>query len=556
MKRILFSLLLLLACAGISSASIGVWQPQGIVITSSSDYPGQPNVFYASSGCVVISSPCFEVIFSTAASGVDYAECTVATPPVCTRYSSNPVISETSFGANPYARVFKNGSTYYLYGSGGVRAAAIQAWTASSLTGTWTQQNATAISKGTTGQWDADGVMQLNVAAVVGGTWYGYYAVYTPANNPGWSMGLATSSNGTTWTKQGTSAAITAYGPSNFCWQQVGSTYYGWSQILLPNIPGNSSNEVPSDIMRFSASSPSGPWTALGTTTYYRNSITNEGMDLLTGQVGDPSIVSDGTNLWMFYSSNSTGGAWQISAAKAPNTTFAQLVQSYEGVYDIPIPWAGKTNTPLNLSQVASDNFQRANQNPLSGNWTRISTSGNFTTAELTSDLVYPTTTNTVRASYYWNPASWNADQWSSVTLASLAVNASTFGGAVRESTSGAATEYVGGIYGTASGDYRIQSIISGTVTALVTSTAAGVSPASGDIITCTIVGSQISVYYNGFLIGTVSDSNIASGASGFTLYSASSVTDSEMSGWAGGSIQAAPLISNGGQVGAFLVGP
>jgi hypothetical protein len=532
------------------ATSIGPWAKQGTVIAAvSSDSPGQPNAFFEASGCVIVSNPCFKLIFGTT-NGICYAESSDGA--TYTRYATNSciVISKTNFGnAYAYPRIYKNGSTYNM--AVGPIAGPIQIWTSTNLT-SWSVQNANAIQ-------DSGNTLQLSVVDIVGGTWYGYYAFTTNANVNGWQMRLATSPDGITWTKV-TSNTITYEGPSNFEFHKVGSVYYGWSQITLPNIPGNTNAQFPSDIMRFYALSPTGPWTPLGTPTLYRTTAvegvaTGGGAFNITGQVADPSLVSDGTNLWIYYTADSSGGSWVICAAKAANATFAQLVAGYEGVKDIPIPTAA--GLALNLNQQAADTFTGSNANPIAGNWTRVSTLSNFGTAQLLSNAAVAAVTSPQRASYYWNAQAFDNDQWSQITVTTCN-GTSICGVATRESTSGAASEYQGtwvGVSGLGvNGGCRIQKFVSGTSTTLAS--CSGIKLSSGDSVVQASIGTTLSLYFNGVLIMTITDSSLAAGSPGFQMFAVSAATDTVEDNWTGGNVVAAAAIPTPAGTAAGAYGP
>jgi hypothetical protein len=513
----------------------GIWVKQGTVIPAvSADTPGQPNVLFET-GAQILSGTVFKCWFGTT-NGICYAESTDGLS--WTRYVSNPVINKTNFANNyAYPRVYKNGATYYMFV--GPLNGPIQVWTSTDGLA-WSVQNATAISQGSAGQWDNPRCTQLNVLALVGSTWYGYYTGTTNENTVGWRMGLATSPNLITWTKGGSNPVITYEGPSNFCWAQVGSVYYGWSQITLPGIPGNSSPQLPSDIMRFYATNPAGPWTPLSTSTMYRTTL-SEGMANaggawnFSGQVADPTLVQAGADLWMFYTLDASGGGWVIGAAKAASTTIAQIVTGYEGVSNIPIPWNNNSTAPLQLATQATDSFTRADENPIAGNWTQVSSLSGFGQAQLSGNQVMATVAGT-RASYYWNAQAWNADQWASIKV-TVCTAVSNVGISLRNSTSGAATCYMCLFLGTLGtpGTIRIQKFVTGTFTSLYSASTFTLN--ANDIITGSVIGTQISMYVNGALVLNGTDASIASGAAGWVVNGITLNTNAAIDDWTGGNI-------------------
>jgi hypothetical protein len=313
----------------IANAFEPTWTNEGTVISLGGAW--QPNVIYEGNA-KILSGNVFKMWYSSFVTGnVYYAESTDGLS--WTQYSGNPILTGVS-----YIKVYKYGGTYYLYGSpdSGNQGPSTQinAYTSSDgLTFALAKSSALTTSGSS---WNSQWVAQLCVVDVVSGTWYGYYTGSNSATQ--YTMGLATSADGINWTPGGSNPVIIYGGPSNFSFIKIGSTYYGWSQVTLP-IYGVT--QAPNDIMRFSATNPSGPWTPLGTPTYYRTLI-SEGGGNLTGQVSDPCISAANGNVYMWYSADST--AWNptnsvINAAIAYGMTVAQLVQTKEGIVGSPIPW-------------------------------------------------------------------------------------------------------------------------------------------------------------------------------------------------------------------------
>lgn len=538
------------------ATAFNVWTPQG-TITLTGSIPEQPNVIFEGNA-QILSGNVFKMWYQTGGaapggspSGMWYAESTDGIN--FTEFGSNPVIVD-AWGI----KVFKNGSTYYCYYTLGI-SSSTKILVATSTNGTtWTPQTPSSSITSANSPWSTafDGaVFQLGVAGQdTGGLWHGYYggAIGSGAtiNYP---VGHATSPDLINWTPVAGNpvASFSPYvgiGSANLTFQKIGGVYYGWSQSVLPNEanaqqsanPGN----LPTDIFRWSSSSPAGPWTFLGPGSTLYRSLTSEGVNSGNGQVGDPSIVFDGTNTWMYYTGSTngtTGTNYTLNAAKAASTTFAQLVATYEGVFNVPI----SGNPSLNLNVLASDNFQRANVSPIGGNWSP-EVAGK--TAKIVSDVVTNVTVST-QGDSYWNALTWNADQWSQVTVSSF--TASGFiGPSVRMSTSGADTSYkfVGATSGSGVGtlgNWLLAKRVAGTQTTLFT---APLTVSAGDVLLLVVIGTNLYVYYNGTMVCTVSDSSISSGAPGFnvdaTSASPSLQANASISAWSGGTFQNAPPIN------------
>lgn len=508
---------------------IGVWQKQGTVVPSvASDAPGQPIVIFEG-GAKILSGNVFKMWFSTT-NGMAYAESSDGI--TWTRFGSNPVVA----GAGFLSTLKKSGSTYYLYvGDQSV----IKAYTSTDGT-TFALQNASAVVLGGIGVWDHTQIAQLNVLTIDGsGTWWGYYSGKN--GNVPWGLGLVTSTDGINWTKSGSNPISGAGAAGIFSGQSIAGTFYAWSQAVLSGIPG-STTVLPSDLVRFKASAPGGPWTSLGTPTFYRTTAA-EGVNTALGQVADPSLISVNGTLYLYYSTLSNGNAPStqvISLATAPSTSFAQLVNNYEGVLNIPI--TTNAGLALQLKMLASDNFQRANANPIGGNWTPLGVAG-FGNAQLLSNS-FTAAAAGVNPDSFWNALAFPNDQWAQVTIATC--TSSDAGILLRGNTAAGGSGYRF-IVNTINNTWIVQSIVAGAVTNISTGNPITFTP--GDVFTAAAIGTQLSFYQNGNLLGTFTDSNVSSGSPGAIPFCPSVVTSVAITAWSGGSVVNPPNIIVGANV-------
>ena len=194
-------------------------------------------------------------------------------------------------------------------------------------------------------------------------------------------------------------------------------------------------------------------------------------------------------------------------------STFQELVQTYEGIYDIPQP---STNYGFvnQLHQLATDPFTSGDTN-----WTQLTSTSGWNAPTFGTGSASSTGSATRSTAYYSGGSiSWPNDQWASATL--LAVqNGSVYASVLlRSSTSGAATCYMATVQGALGGEIftYIEKFVANAYTQIVSSP---ITWNVNDVVTFAVVGTTLSLYQNGNLIWCGSDSAIASGAPGISLY-------------------------------------
>lgn len=153
-----------------------------------------------------------------------------------------------------------------------------------------------------------------------------------------------------------------------------------------------------------------------------------------------------------------------------------------------------------------SDNFNRANENPLAGNWSTMYGSSSF---QLTAYLV-KTLASSPPCVEYWNADAFAVNHYSQITYASN----TSVGPAVRIDTSGTAANcYAAKIISTTS--IQIIKIVAGAALVNV-GTAFTISPAlTNETIKLAVTGTTLELFVAGVSQGTQSDSSISTGAPG-----------------------------------------
>lgn len=528
------------------STAFNIWKPQGHIIANpGGTVLGNPSVIPGING-VVLSGTVFGAFAGYDENGAVYYFESADGLTSWTPYGSNPI---TLSGAAYFPTVYEFSGTYYLYAClTGFPGTGIGVYTSSSPIGPWTAQGGIQIPLGSAGAWDSTGVFQLNVLTQLNGTWYAYYSGY---NGTQFGQGLVTSTDLIHWTKSVSNPIFP--GPiGNMCFLTVGNVYYAYAAFPNPNA---TMKALGNDYLgRWSATAPSGPWTSLEynnvqVPTYYISSPAelNNGTSLPASNANDQRLVVANGNIYMYYTYTLTGGNEQgVYAALASGITPAQLISSYEGVFNIPFPIVPQ----LNLVTLGADTFNRANVNPLGGNWSPV-VSGK--TSQIVSDIV--NTSALGEGDSYWNATSWAADQWSESTINNI-TSGSFAGTTVRSSTAGANTGYRIVAQGLgASTSVSIQLLVTGTTTNLAT---LSFTLSSGDTLLFVVIGTNVLLYWNTFLIANYSNAVISSGAAGFELSSGTSTANAGISAWSGGSFQAAPAITfsisgNAGAAGATV---
>ncbi len=181
------------------------------------------------------------------------------------------------------------------------------------------------------------------------------------------------------------------------------------------------------------------------------------------------------------------------------------------------------------MTQLATDNFTRANANPIGGNWT---TSPGDAALQIVSNKAAPGA-NTGYASAYWNAITWPNDQWSEVTLDTE--NDIAYITAIVRMSGTDQTYYSAFCQGPlGSGHLLVIKFVAGSATTLFDSGIVVVVN-SGDILRLSALGTQITLYVNGVSQFQTNDSSISSGSAGMGFYSTSGSDVLLVSKWSGG---------------------
>jgi hypothetical protein len=181
------------------------------------------------------------------------------------------------------------------------------------------------------------------------------------------------------------------------------------------------------------------------------------------------------------------------------------------------------------MSRLAFDNFQRSDENPLSGggNWTTVTglqspqVVGGFCEASSAS-----------QCGCFYSGITWPADQYSEAVIAAFGFAL----GALVRCASGVKT-YYRGIFNGETGATSLQMLNNGFQT--IFGFGPTLSGSVGDQVKLQAQGTTISLFYNGVLQLSVTDSTIASGSAGLNVLQRSTPSDTQISEWDGGDFAA-----------------
>lgn len=302
-----------------------IWTRQGTVIAVSQTHTSgrgnqEPTVIYEGNA-QILSGNVFKMWHTdgwlSPVPVIDYAESTDGIN--WTEYASNPVIANGATAVN-HGFVTHVGNTYYGYFANGSPASQLDVWQSSNGVTGWTKTNS-AVLTASAGTW-VNGGPYNPVVWVQGSTWY---MLYTGSNASGvYSIGLATSPDGVTWTNYASNPVISNHGCGNDkILVKVGTTYYLWAHGVYV---GGGTN-LPTDIAIFS-SPDLHTWTPSTINPIYERVLVDEGVIAPTaGQVADGSMVTVNGTTYLYYDTTNaqSSGNIHINCATAP-LTLSQLV--------------------------------------------------------------------------------------------------------------------------------------------------------------------------------------------------------------------------------------
>lgn len=194
----------------------------------------------------------------------------------------------------------------------------------------------------------------------------------------------------------------------------------------------------------------------------------------------------------------------------------------------------------ISTAQLASDNFQRADENPLSdgGNWGACPSLSTSVQLQLVSDLVEATHVTNCGSS--WAAIAWAPDHYHRCTIATLNASSTLYMfvrmTAQPQGSIAAFSGYELALNGPlgSSATYELSAVLPNSQINLSSGT---IAINSGDVFELRAIGAEIFVYQNGVLIVSVGDTSITFGVPAVVCNPHLVVSAVQISAWSGGSV-------------------
>lgn len=288
-----------------------VWNRAGVVISGSqtncggAGSVGQMGTLYDSNPQILTGYPnVFKMWFQTTSNFTEYAESADGIHWVC--YTGNPV------AANSWSYLHsavKSGSTYFLYMVNNSTGNVDQLSSSNGLS--FSVAHANVLLKNTQG-WEGTAQIVNPFVWMDDATHWNMIYTTLAAVGGGFPEGLATSSDGVTWTKYAGNPVITDTTGGPYV-QKIGTTWYQWTQ------------KNNSDIFLYTTTDLHS-WTGGVRCVFCRSSVDEK------GQVADPSIVTVGNQVFMYYNAvNSIPPNLAENKLAIANMSLSQVVTTQQG---------------------------------------------------------------------------------------------------------------------------------------------------------------------------------------------------------------------------------
>ena len=291
---------------GATSSTLGFWEPTVLYEDHAQvlDVDDDIEVFKIWYRHMVVGSPNVNSIYyAESLDGYNW-----------THYASNPVVGP----GVAYPNVYKIDGTYYMSVSKYAVTTNYDIYTSSNGI-SWTLAKSDALVSGGSGDWDN---LLGNMFIWKEGTnsWYMTYEA-TISGSVCWNVGLATSTDGLTWTKYESNPVIgsSSYDVGNPQVFKFGSTYYmAYHGCAAAGLPTDFGWAYSTDLHS---------WTVIGTTMVR----TWEGTGS-SAQIGDPSYIEGLGMTWVYYAANPDQSHFYGIGVAISGLTIEQLVQTRQNM--------------------------------------------------------------------------------------------------------------------------------------------------------------------------------------------------------------------------------
>jgi hypothetical protein len=312
----------------------GVWTPLGAVIEPSNatldkQFTGEPNVIPDNNpqiltGAALVYKMWYSAGDNSTVTSIAYAESLTGLPGSWVNYASNPIIT----GRTRSSGCIRRNGLYYMTCQVGDGTALAVMSSPNGVTG-WTTVTATAIVPNA-----SELTLYNSCLREESGTWYIFYEYLTTDGTYLYAQGVATASSPAgPFTRSANNPIIThasSIGATGTCggpfvYHRPGGKWYNWSHASLV--------VVPTDIVRFESSDPTGAFTQSSAGLALPRHSPATGWFKSFGQVSDASLVEapDG-GTYMYYSALNTASAQtEIHVAHSP-LSIDQICDTNEGI--------------------------------------------------------------------------------------------------------------------------------------------------------------------------------------------------------------------------------
>lgn len=182
----------------------------------------------------------------------------------------------------------------------------------------------------------------------------------------------------------------------------------------------------------------------------------------------------------------------------------------------VTLPGPGTSTSVLPAAGCATSTDAFAGTGSFGASWTRQNDTSNATASRIAGAAVTGASPPLIEIPYYCNAVTLANDQWSEVVIDGSYITGSLYVGATVRAAGTTAGTFDYYAVNVTSTTWFLDEVVNGVSTTHLTGS---VTVAHGDVIRISAIGSTISAYLNGALLGAKVDTTLTAGFAGFTLY-------------------------------------